>query len=268
MDEFLTKTPDHELVRKLIVEIVDYVMANSTLKQNAIAKLINDYNSKISEIRTSGGNSYSYDKKILNKLIDVFEIKLNEEKKMVSCNISKVQNTINAKNRLPNIFFEEKGKNWKIVSIAQDNTFIIRILKILSPPEIEFHVNIDNHENYDGIIKIDNSGNFLVCDLKIKDSSNQDLRMVLYIGDKTAKPELMLGVLTYFQLSTNKIFSYKIVAMNLHGESENSDKKIPANSCKIPPFIKEYLEKGKNTRIEGPPGILNLGDLEKYLEKI
>lgn len=254
--------------QKLFASIVEFIITKSSITQRDISLTTSIGEAVISRIRNGKKKVGLKDKRYLLLLIEGFDVKIDfidDKYQIVDFNRSIVNRKDEdlIKYKLPSI------RDWKIYSYSNDKTFSIRILKIFDQDNVEFIVGTHRHNNYHGSMKWDNTNKFLIFDLKLIKSGNQDLRLIFYMGDVGAAADIMLGVLTYIRVAGDNIFSYRVIAEKITEANDLKPMKdIPLKSKEIEPSFKKYLLDKNNQRLEVPPNILTVRHLEGHLNKL
>ena len=215
----------------LIIELIELADKDLNINKTLFASYNNISKAKISEfysrrkIRDFNKNDIKY----LNQFVKTFKtsIKQNDITKdyffddiyMPELPSYDEMKAVRRRRMVPGFFLSEAGKRWKVYHISNwkdkgNKKMIAQRFMIFQNKKIaELYIGTNDHPDYIGEWRTDDTGKYLIIDMNTKESGQQELRLTFNIKETGSKPEIMLGILSYIRLSSdNKLIVYNVLA--------------------------------------------------------
>ncbi|MBD1366320.1 hypothetical protein IDJ77_21080 [Mucilaginibacter sp. ZT4R22] len=262
-----------QIIANSLPSLIEYIRTKLGYKQNAMSAFFNENSNRsmspstISILKKGDSDKGTTNGIYFRLIIEIFNINTTIGKTV--CTFSdgikddKISFNSSTKASIPTFFETPKGNIWKVFVHIGDRVGI-RYLKILTLKKIEYIIDSKAHDNFIGTGRFNTNYSFLLLDLTAGDGA-KDLHMRFYMSSRTAKPEIMLGILVHNVLQDNKIICHNIIALNISEFNEKfKPTRVPFQDFKQDnPAIAEYFELKVNT-IYSDASLLTLKELPLY----
>lgn len=207
---------------------------------------------------------------VLKEIVNLYDITIddyNEDEDCISNFQAKKQKVSEANIKIPRVFLQ--NSTWLIyVELLDKNNKAecvigVRILKIYEDGKVEYILNSDEHEDYEGLYSASDKP-VIVLDLTTKTYKKKDLRIYLWINEMSSNPSVMSGIMTYYRIDRG-IDSYRILAFPNSQKVPKVELFKKEELSKKQPEIVDYFNLTGPNKLYSTPDISDSSSLKSYL---